>query len=192
LIDHADFVHQDEPNRCKIDKHSEAQPVLQRAFAKRTIAWLDSKQKLTGNGGCDDATGEASFEVEACDQSRRTRIGCRRSDFLASGGRIRGGRTDSGRAADAELCADSSAHARRRRDLRRQSRHVPFVRQGEHWRGQRRRTDGLGLPMRRLQRLPRLRRVQSLPLRRMRGLRFLLCIMGYLPPLLIRRIFRTR
>jgi hypothetical protein len=46
--------------------------------------------------------------------------------------------------------------------------------------------------MRRLQRLPRLRRVQSLPLRRLRGLRFLLCIMGHLPPLLIQRSFRTR
>jgi hypothetical protein len=56
LIDQADFVHQDEPNRCKTDQPSEAQPVLQGAFAKRTIAWLDSKQLLPGNGGCDDAT----------------------------------------------------------------------------------------------------------------------------------------
>jgi hypothetical protein len=37
------------------------QPVLHGAFAKRTIARLDSKQLLSGNGGCDDATGETSF-----------------------------------------------------------------------------------------------------------------------------------
>jgi hypothetical protein len=39
--------------------------------------------------------------------------------------------------------------------------------------------------MRRLPRLPRLRRLQRLPVRRLRGLRILLRVMGLVPPLLI-------
>jgi hypothetical protein len=168
-------------------------PVLRGAFAKRTIARLDSKQILPGNGGCDDATGEASFEVEACNQSRRTGVGCCWFDFLASGRRIRSGVADRGRAANAELCAYTSAHARRRRNRRRQSRHVPSVRQGEHGSRERRRADGLGLQMRWLQRLRRLQRLQGLPrLRRLWRLRrILLRVLGSLPSLLTQRSFQT-
>ena len=187
-MNNAYFVHQDEPNSCTNYKHIGPQPALQRAVAERTIAALDSKQILPGNGGCDDATGEASFEVEACDQSRRSRIGCRRIDFLAGKRRIRSGCADRGREADPELCADSSAHAWRRRNRRRQSRHVPSVRQGKHGSRKRRRADGLGLPMRRLSWLPRL---QKLPLRRLSCLRIMLRVLGRLPPLLTRSCFHT-
>jgi hypothetical protein len=144
-------------------------------------------------GGCDYGTGEASFEEEACDQGSRTGVGSRRLDLLVCGGRIRVGRAGSRRAADDESCSWSGIHSRRRRNCRRQPCHVPSLRQRERRGGSGRRPARLGLPMRRLQRLQRLPCLpwlQSLPVRWLRGLRWLLPFVGSLPHLLSQGGFR--
>ena len=86
-----------------------------------SLAWRNStayyrraglETVFTRYGGCDYATGEARFETEPCDQGRRTGVGGRRVDFLASGGRIRIGRAERGNTADTKLCTDPSHHPR--------------------------------------------------------------------------------
>ena len=66
-----------------------------------TVCGLDSITNFYRYGGCYYATGEASFEAEACDQGRNAGVGCGRIDSLADGRRIRIGRADRGRAAEA-------------------------------------------------------------------------------------------
>jgi hypothetical protein len=61
-------------------------------------------------GGCNYATGEASFEAQAWNESRPG-VGSRRIDHVTSGGCIRSGRADTGRAAGAEHCTKSRNHA---------------------------------------------------------------------------------
>ena len=155
--------------------------VLHGRFAKRRM----NCSELSFTGGCDYVTGEASFEEEASDQGRYAGVRGRRIDFLASGWRISIGCAGSGHTADDESRAYAGAHARRRRNRRRQPGYILSLRQGKHGAGSRRRAARLGLSMRRLPRLPRLR-LQGLPLRRLRRLWILLRVMGPLPLLLSR------
>jgi hypothetical protein len=78
--------------------------------------------------GSDHATGEASFEAKARNQSRHTSVGSRRIDLLVTGKRVSIGHTDSGRAADDAPRAEPGNDARRGRNGRRQSRYVPSLR----------------------------------------------------------------
>ena len=168
--------------------------VLHGACAERKVALLwTRKLSLLKYGGCDYVTCEASFEDEACDQSRHAGAWGSRFDVCARGRRIGIGGADSGRAADDEPRANPGAHARRRRNRRRQSGHVLSVRQGKHGTGSGRRTAGPRLRLRpwlrRLSWLPWLRRpwLPRLRLRRrLRRLRrrLLLRYMGFLPLLL--------
>ena len=88
-----------------------ALPVLHGADAKPTIAALDAKNFCNSmHGGCNYATGEASFEAQAWNESRPG-VGSRRIDHVTSGGCIRSGRADTGRAAGAERCTKSRNHA---------------------------------------------------------------------------------
>ena len=88
-----------------------ALPVLHGVEAKPTIAALDSKHLCNAMyGGCNYATGEASFEAQAWNESRPG-VGSRRIDHVTSGGCIRSGRADTGRAAGAERCTKSRNHA---------------------------------------------------------------------------------
>src|SRR5712692_4138619 len=97
-----------------------ALPVLHGVDAKPTIAALDAKNFCNSmHGGCNYATGEASFEAQAWNESRPG-VGSRRIDLFISGGCIRSGRADTGRAAGAERCTKSRNHAWGRGNLRRQ------------------------------------------------------------------------
>ena len=64
------------------------------------------KQFQQGMEECKNATGEASFEAKGWNKNR-TGVRRRRLDFFTGGGCIGGGGTDTGRAADAKLFADS-------------------------------------------------------------------------------------
>jgi hypothetical protein len=75
----------------------------------RLTCW--TRNFFTRYGGSDYATGEASFEAKAWNESR-TGAGGRRADFFTSGGSIRRGRADAGRAADTEHCTGSRNHPR--------------------------------------------------------------------------------
>jgi hypothetical protein len=163
-----------------------AQRALHGAFAKRRICTAGLETTTAKYGGCDDATAETSVEAEACDQSRRTGLGSGRVDLFASGERVRVGCADGRCPADDKFCADSVDHSRRRGDRRRQSGHVPSLRQRERW-WQR---PGSLARLRRLPRLPRLQSVQSLQVRRLRRLRRLLRNMGVLPLVLNQTGFR--
>ena len=108
------IVHEPELGELDMSLRWSALPVLHGGEAKPTIAALDSKTFLQCNamyGGCNYATGEASFEAQAWNESRPG-VGSRRIDHVTSGGCIRSGRADTGRAAGAEHCTKSRDHAR--------------------------------------------------------------------------------
>src|SRR5450755_2109416 len=88
------------------------QTVLQRVWAERRIksGWIETT--FLKYGGCDDGSGEASFEAEASDKGRRAGSGCRRTDSWARGRRISFRSAGRGRAAKTELCAKPRDHAR--------------------------------------------------------------------------------
>ena len=71
----------------------------------------DSEQLLQGMEECENATGEASFEAQACDENR-TGVRGRRLDLFTCWGCIRSGCADAGRAASAEFFADTPDRAR--------------------------------------------------------------------------------
>jgi hypothetical protein len=74
---------------------------LHGTIAKGTVRVLNSEHLLQVYGGCDYATGEASFEAKAWGESRPG-VGGRRFDFFTSGWCIRSGGADTGCAAHAE------------------------------------------------------------------------------------------
>jgi hypothetical protein len=61
---------------------------LKSTFAERTKTAVDAGQWLQGMEELDYATCEASFEAKSGDEGRAG-VGCRRSVFIISGGRIR-------------------------------------------------------------------------------------------------------
>ncbi len=152
----------------------------------RRIVQAGIEKQILQVGGCDYAS-EASFEAEACDQSRSPGTGRCRIDILARWRRRGIDTAGRGHSAKTEFLADPGRPARRRRNRRRQPLHLPSVRQGaRHCRCA---ADGVGLPLwwlPRLRWLPWLSWLPWLPLRRLRRLRRLLCVSRLLPPLLRR------
>jgi len=92
------------------------------------------------DGGCDHATGQASFEAETHNQSRcRDGAGCRRTGAFAGGERIRIRHTHCRYPAVQPHLAQSALRSWRRGNGRRQSGYVPSLRQGKR---RKRRADG--------------------------------------------------
>ena len=144
----------------------------------RRIVQAGIEKQILKVGGCDYAS-EASFEAEACDQSRSPGAGRCRIDILARWRRRGIDTAGCGHSAKTEFLADPGRPARRRGNRRRLSFDVPPVRQGAR-RHSRCNADRMGP----LWRLPRMPWLSWMPLRRLRRLRGLLCVGRLLPPLL--------
>ena len=116
------FVHEDEFQELGAPRHvmraivillidGDAPPALHGVFARGRIGALDSKHFSTRYGGSDYATGEASFEEKACDESRSGSGSCR-VDSVDGGRRVRVGGADRRPADDVEHRTDAGHHAR--------------------------------------------------------------------------------
>jgi hypothetical protein len=114
----ADVVHQGVVHEHVVHEHEFHARDAPPHVSVSCMAYLQSvqfscgslKQFRQGMEDCKNATGETSFEAKAWDENR-TGVRGRRLDFFTGGGCIRGGRADTGRAADAKLFTDSRNHA---------------------------------------------------------------------------------
>jgi hypothetical protein len=128
---------------------------------RRIIVSSDRSSRL---GGCGHAASEASFKEQANSQSCGAGARCSRTDFFAHGKRIGVGTADGRPPAKIELRTIPGDGSQRRRARRHQPRHLPSRRR----QSKPRQPPGACAGMRRLWRVPWLRRMQRL--RRMQGL----------------------